>query len=149
MQQICKLGMVLDLVYSVSLGRNFFNLYELVSRTIIDHHQGRIGVSSKLGEGSTFFLEIPLSNHLSGQESSACSEDRRQIKSLPLEKLANPHSYSEIRLRMENNYNFQRVLLVDDSKLNRKMLYRQLKNYFPEVVEVDCSCLFWCHLVLG
>jgi PleD family two-component response regulator len=32
---------------------------------------------------------------------------------------------------------FQRVLVVDDSKLNRKMLSRQLKDHFLEVVEVS------------
>jgi CheY-like chemotaxis protein len=35
------------------------------------------------------------------------------------------------------SHRFSRVLVVDDSKLNRKMLSRQLKDYFIEIVEAE------------
>ena len=33
-----------------------------ISRAIIDHHQGKISFESKLGVGSTFYVELPITS---------------------------------------------------------------------------------------
>lgn len=141
MPLICKLGTVLDSGYIVSF-KIKHTLISLVSRTIIDHHEGRIGVSSTLGMGSTFYLELKLvafPNHCSALKNA---EDR---SSLHMRFPDGPHFntadirsdiISDVHSRLEQDYRFNRVLIVDDSKLNRKMLSRQLKNIFNEIIEV-------------
>jgi PleD family two-component response regulator len=122
-----------------------------VSRTIIDHHDGCIGVSAELGVGSTFFFELKLSSSHAMQEAFLSLEngthegvESPHPSSPPYSALAS--SIPQAPTSMINlGHRLQRVLVVDDSKLNRKMLCRQLKDHFIEVVEVrepsNCPCL--------
>jgi CheY-like chemotaxis protein len=117
----------------------------LVSKTIIDHHEGRIGVSSELGKGSTFYFELKL--HPSSQTATpaglravTCPE---RISNVILES-PSQQSLNDISSNFFLSHRLSRVLVVDDSKLNRKMLSRRLKEHFLEIVEVELiSCLFF------
>lgn len=178
---------------------NFF-LFFLVSRTILDHHDGRIGVTSKIGVGSIFYFEIKLHSYpiipniqvdeelgyanlppsiMLNKVSHSDSVTECQTSNLLFlnhkvndltnnecsvsEKIINqnnnnltntsPNAYKSASFelnalsndddKLQQNFSvlfpnlrFERALIVDDSKLNRKMLSRQLKNYFIDIVEV-------------
>jgi CBS domain-containing protein len=115
----------------------------LVSKTIIDHHEGRIGVSSELGKGSTFFLELKLSSTDATHRKPPVAVHPHSSES----EIVHVLSDSTVDLqscKFEKTHRFNRVLVVDDSNLNRKMLSRRLKEHFLEIVEVELiSCLFF------
>lgn len=126
----------------------------VVSRTIIDHHEGRIGVSSKLGVGSTFYFELKL--HPCSLNSQDLPQDIEQgFMNVMLDSsqasrggITPPIQMASTHIPSSNNFlchQFDRVLVVDDSKLNRKMLCRQLKNHFKDIVEVRylVSCVLF------
>lgn len=177
------------MIYFISLIILFviYNLISIliVSRTILDHHEGRIGVISQVGVGSTFYFEVKL--HSFPEISSVVAMDEEAghgTLNLPTNKMFRSENHDEFMTSIlpnnitessnsgynnshfihksinfdksfletnddaklpENTSNlpenlcFERVLIVDDSKLNRKMLHRQLKNHFQEVVEVTFS----------
>jgi hypothetical protein len=114
----------------------------LVSKTIIDHHEGRIGVSSELGKGSTFYFELKLHSSPTttpaGLRPGTCPE---RVSNVILESPS--PSLNDISSKFFLSHRLSRVLVVDDSKLNRKMLSRQLKDYFLEIVEVE-PILYLC-----
>jgi hypothetical protein len=105
-----------------------------VSRTIVDHHEGRIGVTSELGKGSTFYFELKLQG-TDSIDAKDLGPSPQRINNLILGG-SSQRSLSDVSSHLLPNHRFNRVLIVDDSKLNRKMLSRQLKEYFIEIVEV-------------
>lgn len=113
----------------------------VVSRTIVEHHEGRIGVTAELGVGSTFYFEIHLQSYdlkekLSVQDSGVELSDSHTHILDPNPLPHHPATTMPSSSSSSPNNLFQRVLIVDDSKLNRKMLYRQLKHNFVDIVEV-------------
>lgn len=59
-----------------------------------------------------------------------------------LNQLEENFSFIEIeKMSMKYSLRFHRVLIVDDSKLNRKMLHRLLKDYFDVIDEVSIILL--------
>lgn len=81
-----------------------------ICQNIIQLMNGRIGVESELGVGSTFWFELDLRKSMKKEE--------------PEEKL-------------DFNYKNQRILIVEDNKFNQKILSRILKSGQHEVTLCD------------
>ena len=96
-----------------------------LSKSLVTLNGGAIGVWSKgLGHGSTFFVEFPLCERLSEltEGFGAGMKESRSAQDLS-------------RTIEENKFN--RMLVVDDSLLSRKMVARLLRYSFNEVVEAN------------
>nr|WP_315589670.1 PAS domain S-box protein [Sphingomonas psychrotolerans] len=76
-----------------------------ISRQLIELMQGTIGVTSKLGDGSTFWFEIPLRE---------ASEASAPVKPNP---------------RLQPGFAGKRILVVDDVDLNRDLMLATLSRY--------------------
>ena len=85
-----------------------------ISRQLIDLMQGSIGVTSTLGEGSTFWFEVPLCEAVS--ESAQPRPDPRDML----------------------GFAGKRILVVDDVDLNRDLMLATLSRYGFEV-SVACD----------
>ncbi len=83
-----------------------------VSYGIIERHEGSISVESKLGKGTTFYIDLPLSE--SGE--SAADESRSETQSPSLS-----------------------VLVVDDEPFVRETLADMLVDLDHKVVTADCG----------
>ncbi|MEW5705049.1 MAG: PAS domain S-box protein [Pseudomonadota bacterium] len=81
-----------------------------ICKQLVTLMNGRIGVDSAPGDGSTFWFEIQVGH----------PKKRRRSLVLPLESLSN-----------------LRVLVVDDSKLNRRILQKQFESWGMQVVCVE------------
>ena len=96
-----------------------------LSKSLVNLNGGAIGVWSRgLGHGSTFFVEFPLCEKPSELPESM-SDGMKESRSLQDLSLANEES------------KFNRMLVVDDSLLSRKMVARLLRYSFNEVVEAN------------
>lgn len=125
---------------------NFNNLiycsiyFFLVSRNIIESHGGLISVESEYGVGSIFYFELPI------LESEILSPFRDTIPTINENKSTNTsHSFE---LTPQNSLflpvsKFNRVLIVDDSKMNRRFNRRILERYFNFLDEVYFITLFF------
>jgi PAS domain S-box-containing protein len=80
-----------------------------ISRQLVELMRGTIGVSSKVGDGSTFWFEVPL------QEAVEPSAPARP----------NP--------RLQAGFAGRRILVVDDVDLNRDLMLATLSRYGFEV----------------
>lgn len=144
----------------------------------MEYHHGMIGVNSTgvgVGNGSTFFIEIPATLRTSTTENKVvnelqhthltenqCSNEENTVSkfeeipdqvdsvvptSAPSTKLSsseklflpNPKTIKEIKENKTKLY--QRGLVVDDSKLNRKMLIAALSKYFDTIDQVRSCCV--------
>ncbi len=105
----------------------------VVTNAIVKRHDGIVGVISSgvPGEGSTFYVELPLSEDV--------SPDHQQDLSLPPDPKRSQGSRANISTmpKMElAELHLIRALVVDDSKLNRKMLINGVNEYFDNIIEV-------------
>ena len=97
-----------------------------LSKSLVSLNGGTIGVWSKgLGHGSTFFVEFPLCEKPSEIAEGMSSAGMKESRSLQDLSRANEES------------RFNRMLVVDDSLLSRKMVARLLRYSFNEVVEAN------------
>lgn len=98
-------------------------------------------MTAELGVGSTFFFELKLFNaDIQSDVSNAESGVQLCLSNSVVLDSSSPSSHNTVPAPLiEHQKSFKRALIVDDSKLNRKMLYRQLKNIFFDIVEVCLS----------
>lgn len=101
-----------------------------VSKHIIDAHGGEIGVESEgEGQGSLFYIELPL---YTGLENKSDEDILIADYSHDHHRRFSPKSPHDVTY-----FEFLRVLIVDDSAYNRKMLHAALDNFFHEVYEAS------------
>eukprot|EP00602_Paraphysomonas_sp_CaronLab_P009339 CAMPEP_0185037500 /NCGR_PEP_ID=MMETSP1103-20130426/32010_1 /TAXON_ID=36769 /ORGANISM="Paraphysomonas bandaiensis, Strain Caron Lab Isolate" /LENGTH=711 /DNA_ID=CAMNT_0027575499 /DNA_START=90 /DNA_END=2225 /DNA_ORIENTATION=- len=100
-----------------------------ISKKIMDLHGGRIGVTSKPGEGSLFFVELDIASEATNQVFSATTPRQRTEKSfLPTCAICEQNSLSESDVK---------VLVVDDSAVNRKMLTRLIEPKVGHISQAE------------
>jgi hypothetical protein len=132
-------------------------LYASVSNAIVQQHGGKIGVSSTgiRGEGSVFYVELPAfatyqsaslpsssSFGAAGSVASRHSHDpTRTSPQTVFEEVEGESSFHELPVRSANRKSIKLkcALVVDDSKMNRKMLIQALAPYFQEILQVHPS----------
>ncbi|QAY77503.1 PAS domain S-box protein [Sphingosinicella sp. BN140058] len=81
-----------------------------ISRQLIELMGGAMGVSSSLGEGATFWFELPLAR------AEGAAVDRSELRALTQDALQG-----------------RRILVVDDVDLNRDLMLAMLSRYGCEV----------------
>ena len=131
----------------ISLSSFFLSLSFLVSKNIIDLHEGSISVySAGMGHGCTFSIELPIivntinvynnynntsSTDLRISEEDSYNNDRNMNESelSPLVRLSSNFSNSSIIVDSESEHVNAKIkaLVVDDSSMNRKMVRRLLE----------------------
>jgi hypothetical protein len=117
-----------------------------VSNAIVQQHGGKIGVSSSgiRGEGSVFYVELPafatyrptsIPSSLGGRQ--ALDPTRNSPQTL-LEEVEGESSYHELPVKSTNRRvtKLKCAVVVDDSKMNRKMMTQVLSPYFQEILQV-------------
>jgi len=92
-----------------------------ITKSLVDVMGGTIRVSSQLGEGSLFTVEIPV--------------DQVQRVAPPLQTLP-----AEVKLDEERVPPLE-VLVVDDAKTNRRILKRMLEKSGHHVEDTECAVL--------
>lgn len=92
-----------------------------ITKSLVDVMGGTIRVSSQLGEGSLFTVEIPV--------------DQVQRVAPPLQTLP-----AEVKLDEERVPSLK-VLVVDDAKTNRRILKRMLEKSGHHVEDTECAVL--------
>ena len=103
-----------------------------VTKSIVDMHHGRVFVQSEgLGKGCTFIVDIPIAICVAVEDDDVEAKSSREVISTPtvLDR--------EIRLSLKEEVadKHTRVLVVDDSDMNRKMIYRSLIARYPMLDE--------------
>ena len=91
-----------------------------ISKKIADLHHARLSLSSCVGKGSTFSLEIPA---ICGSAKNFHNSEFRRPSENDFAALEEGNSETS-RIRFES----MNVLVVDDSVLNRKLLVRLLES---------------------
>ena len=112
-------------------------LHIIVSKAIVDLHGGRIGVESMgiPGEGSLFYFELPVcpavANSSVSLEPGSVTYGSLTAATAGVENSLTMKSGPEISAIWKTS----RVLIVDDSSFNRKMMRKVLETYYGEVAE--------------
>jgi CheY-like chemotaxis protein len=124
------------------------SLCHSVSSAIVEQHGGKIGVSSTgvRGEGSIFFIELPacaIYQTVPFSDSGQVVTESRAHFSLVtpafLEDLEQDSLPAEpIKFCSPRPGKFSCAMVVDDSKMNRKMLTQALNPYFDTILQVRC-----------
>lgn len=114
----------------------------LVSNAIVEQHEGRIGVVSSgvPGEGSIFFVELPALAHFQitlADGRSSYGEVLRSPRLLPLVNEEGENSVQDVPKVVEEIPRLKCALVVDDSRMNRKMLTQALSPHFDEILQVS------------
>eukprot|EP00602_Paraphysomonas_sp_CaronLab_P002680 CAMPEP_0185021538 /NCGR_PEP_ID=MMETSP1103-20130426/4227_1 /TAXON_ID=36769 /ORGANISM="Paraphysomonas bandaiensis, Strain Caron Lab Isolate" /LENGTH=463 /DNA_ID=CAMNT_0027553119 /DNA_START=928 /DNA_END=2319 /DNA_ORIENTATION=+ len=123
-----------------------------ISKAIMDHHGGLLGVNSTPDKGATFYVEIDIidNEHLdfstpniSGFSETAIDTAQtlrsRFLPQTPKIYASTPKSGSTSRNNFDarcttiNDIKIGRVLVVDDSAVNRKMISRLVCSYVGSV----------------
>lgn len=99
-----------------------------ISKKIADLHQARLSLSSVVGRGSTFTLEIPVV--LRSVRILDNSEYRKPSQGLVTFEAGDSATSAKL---LENMH----VLVVDDSRLNRKLLKRLLESQGHHCMEAS------------
>jgi CheY-like chemotaxis protein len=121
--QIFREGVQINANEMQNGGGSGFGLY--ISQAIVNLHQGgRIWVDSNgEGTGSVFFIELTMSRS-QPSFSTACSID---MLNLPVNHLGSPGKFVFLEDSGSTPLPPLRILVVDDSLTNRKMLMKMLK----------------------
>jgi hypothetical protein len=123
------------------------SLCHSVSSAIVEQHGGKIGVSSTgvRGEGSIFFIELPacaIYQTVPFPDSGQVVTESRAHFSLVtpafLEDLEQDSLPAPIKFCSPRPGKFSCAMVVDDSKMNRKMLTQALNPYFDTILQVRC-----------
>ena len=97
-----------------------------LSKQIVEAHKGTIKVESKLGDGATFSVSLPLGNsHFKREELQ--SEDTFEHAKLDFEEYQLPQANT---LPLASHKEKASVLIVDDNSDIREYLKAQLSQYF-------------------
>eukprot|EP00602_Paraphysomonas_sp_CaronLab_P008571 CAMPEP_0185035458 /NCGR_PEP_ID=MMETSP1103-20130426/26856_1 /TAXON_ID=36769 /ORGANISM="Paraphysomonas bandaiensis, Strain Caron Lab Isolate" /LENGTH=477 /DNA_ID=CAMNT_0027572543 /DNA_START=896 /DNA_END=2329 /DNA_ORIENTATION=+ len=103
-----------------------------ISKKIMDLHGGRIGVRSELGKGSMFFVEMDVATNVL-KASRRYTTTAVMLPSLPMRS-----SSSEYIQEIGNDsIDGTKVLVVDDSTVNRKMMKRLLGPKVGQLCEAE------------
>jgi CheY-like chemotaxis protein len=121
-------------------GGNGSGLGLWISKVVIEKHKGSIGVISSgvSGEGSTFFIELPLSASI--MRPDAYSKTAQLPASGALfatedKSLDAVVEFSNDVMSCQSHTVFSTALIVDDSALNRKMLRSMITEHFLDIKE--------------
>ena len=109
-----------------------------ITKGIVDLHQGDISVHSEgLGYGSSFTVELPMERiSVCRSRAPVVTTSSRAVENsvfiprdipLPLAQECPLEETVEIQTRIQSSKPVYRLLIVDDSPLNRKMLVRTFK----------------------
>ena len=108
-----------------------------ITKGIVDLHQGEISVHSEgLGYGSSFTVELPMERISVCRSRAPVVTSSRAVENsvfiprdipLPLAQECPLEETVEIQTRIQSSKPVYRLLIVDDSPLNRKMLVRTFK----------------------
>jgi signal transduction histidine kinase len=98
-----------------------------IASDLIQAMSGRLSVSSKPGQGSTFYFTIPLAREKADADSAAAAHANHK----PADRVAVPASSPEAR--SESPSTRLRVLLVDDTPANQMLISHVLRKRGHEV----------------
>jgi signal transduction histidine kinase/CheY-like chemotaxis protein/GAF domain-containing protein len=103
-----------------------------ISREIISKHGGRIGVESKVGQGSIFAFVLPLEDDVTATQSMETAET----------PVTAPHpSTSETLTSYNTSAKIPLILVVDDDESMRRFLQQILTEAGYQVVEAENGML--------
>lgn len=112
--------------------------YIIVSRSIVERHNGKIGFIDKEEGGSIFYfeldlLQIPYPPHVTSSELPRIDEttsgtNPNLVTNSPIILFDEVITLPPIK--------YSRALVVDDSNMNRKLLSKLLSPYFDHIDEV-------------
>ncbi len=77
---------------TLEMGSKGTGLGLFISKSIIDMHKGKIGVKSIVGQGSTFFFDLPMPSAMELEKAKVA--DRSHLQSKPHGVILNPNIYS-------------------------------------------------------
>eukprot|EP00602_Paraphysomonas_sp_CaronLab_P004051 CAMPEP_0185021854 /NCGR_PEP_ID=MMETSP1103-20130426/4557_1 /TAXON_ID=36769 /ORGANISM="Paraphysomonas bandaiensis, Strain Caron Lab Isolate" /LENGTH=613 /DNA_ID=CAMNT_0027553619 /DNA_START=540 /DNA_END=2381 /DNA_ORIENTATION=- len=102
-----------------------------ISKKIVDLHGGRIGVTSELGNGSMFFMELEVADVATGTDvSKECNDNPAAV-----EMCVSAHN--SVQNIGVDDLCEMKVLVVDDSAVNRKMLTRLIEPRVGHISQAE------------
>ncbi len=96
-----------------------------VSRQLVELHGGEIGLRSSVGEGSTFYFDLPIADSEPQTETRIVAP---KPVTPPMEPMEIPQEESTLRTRSESKEGAVRILVVDDEPVNRQVLRNYLSS---------------------
>src|SRR5699024_899718 len=96
-----------------------------ITKNLVRLHGGKLDVSSKVGEGSTFSVSLPVHDGISHEEEVAVTTESTLIEETELLPIA--HQTEKTK---------STILVVDDEKINLQVLMNQLSLEGYEVITV-------------
>lgn len=108
-----------------------------LTKAIVEMHKGHIHAESILGQGSTFFVELPLGNaHLSAKEIIEDYKDSEDItRYINLSLVESDDKFNETEKQAENKK--YTILIAEDNKELRHYIKQKLSNLYHLIEAVD------------